>query len=92
MRIPAARAGALQCYVAIQAMQERIMAKLRVTKQFVENIFFGGALSPVTINDIYVMPDGYVVFDISGGSVPDSEWVSRISSGEPEHKLSFIPD
>jgi hypothetical protein len=91
-RIPAQPAVALQCGDANQAVREWNMAKLRVTKSFVEKTFFGGSLSPVTVNDIYLMPDGYVVFDISGGSVPDTEWVSSVSSGAPDHKLSFIPD
>mgnify|MGYP003354024552 FL=1 len=67
------------------------MAKLRVTKTFVEATFFGGALSPVTIENIYSTVDGYVVFEISGGSVPDAEWVSRVTS-EPDKRLMFIPD
>lgn len=66
------------------------MAKLRVTKSFVENTFFGGALSPVTVDNIYMTVDGYVVFEISGGSVPDAEWVSSVTS-EPEKRLMFIP-
>ena len=67
------------------------MAKLRVTKQFVEHTFFGGALSPVSIDNIHMTVDGYVVFDISGGSVPDVEWVSSVTS-EPDQRLMFIPD
>jgi hypothetical protein len=66
------------------------MAKLRVTKAFVENTFFGGALSPVTIDNIYSTVDGYVVFEISGGSVPDTEWVKSLMS-EPDKRLTFIP-
>jgi hypothetical protein len=67
------------------------MAKLRVAKSFIEYQLFGGALSPVAIDDIYMTVDGYVVFDISGGCVPETEWVSSVVS-EPEKKLSFIPD
>ena len=67
------------------------MAKLRVTKSFIEHQLFGGALSPVSIDDIYLSVDGYVVFDISGGCVPDVEWVSSIVS-EPDKRLAFMPD
>lgn len=67
------------------------MAKLRVAKSFIENQLFGGALSPVSINNIQVSVDGYVIFDISGGCVPDVEWVSSIVS-EPDKKLAFMPD
>lgn len=64
------------------------MAKLRVAKNFIEYQLFGGALSPVTINNIYMTVDGYVVFDISGGSVPASEWVDPIFT-EPDKKIIF---
>lgn len=67
------------------------MAKLRVAKSFIEHQLFGGALSPVRIDNIHVTVDGYVVFDISGGCVPDSEWVSSVVS-EPDKQLTFMPD
>lgn len=67
------------------------MAKLRVAKTFIEHQLFGGALSPVTINNIQVSVDGYIIFDISGGCVPDVEWVSSFVS-EPDKQLAFIPD
>ncbi len=67
------------------------MAKLRVAKSFIEYQLFGGALSPVSIDDIHMSVDGYIVFDISGGCVPDVEWVNGVTS-EPEKKLTFIPD
>jgi len=67
------------------------MAKLRVAKNFIEYQLFGGALSPVSIDNIYMTVDGYVVFDISGGCVPDAEWVSSVVS-EPDKKLAFLPD
>lgn len=67
------------------------MAKLRVAKSFIEHQLFGGALSPVSINNIQVSVDGYVIFDISGGCVPDVEWVSSIVS-EPDKRLAFKPD
>jgi hypothetical protein len=67
------------------------MAKLRVAKNFIEHQLFGGALSPVTINNIYTTVDGYVVFDISGGCVPDTEWVNTVMS-EADNKLEFKPD
>ena len=67
------------------------MAKLRVAKTFIEYQLFGGALSPVSIDNIYMTVDGYVVFDISGGCVPETEWVSSVVS-EPDKKLAFLPD
>ena len=67
------------------------MAKLRVAKSFIEHQLFGGALSPVSINNIQVSVDGYVIFDISGGCVPDVGWVSSIVS-EPDKRLAFMPD
>ena len=67
------------------------MAKLRVAKGFIEYQLFGGALSPVSIDDIHMSVDGYIVFDISGGCVPDTEWVSSIVS-EPDKNLAFMPD
>lgn len=67
------------------------MAKLRVAKSFIEYQLFGGALSPVSIDDIYLSVDGYIVFDISGGCVPDVEWVNSVTS-EPDKKLEFLPD
>lgn len=67
------------------------MAKLRVAKTFIEHQLFGGALSPVTIHNIQVSVDGYIIFDISGGCVPDVEWVSSIVS-EPDKRLAFMPD
>jgi hypothetical protein len=67
------------------------MAKLRVTKTFIENQLFGGALSPVSLDNIYMSVDGYVVFEISGGCVPDAEWVSSVVS-EPDKRLTFMPD
>ncbi len=67
------------------------MAKLRVAKNFIEYQLFGGALSPVSIDNIYMTVDGYVVFDISGGCVPETEWVSSVVS-EPDNKLAFLPD
>lgn len=67
------------------------MAKLRVAKSFIEHQLFGGALSPVSIDNIHMSIDGYVVFDISGGCVPDVEWVNSVIS-EPEKKLEFKPD
>ncbi len=67
------------------------MAKLRVAKSFIEHQLFGGALSPVSIDNIHMSIDGYVVFDISGGCVPDVEWVNSVVS-EPEKKLEFKPD
>lgn len=67
------------------------MAKLRVAKTFIEHQLFGGALSPVSIDNIHLSVDGYIVFDISGGCVPDAEWVSRAVS-EPDKRLAFIPD
>ena len=67
------------------------MAKLRVAKSFIEHQLFGGALSPVTLDNIYTTVDGYVIFEISGGCVPDVDWVSTVTS-EPDKKLAFIPD
>jgi hypothetical protein len=67
------------------------MAKLRVAKSFIEHQLFGGALSPVSIDNIQVSLDGYVIFDISGGCVPDAEWVSRVVS-ESDQRLAFLPD
>ncbi len=67
------------------------MAKLRVAKSFIEYQLFGGALSPVSIDDIYLSVDGYIVFDISGGCVPDVEWVNSVTS-EPDKRLEFLPD
>lgn len=67
------------------------MAKLRVAKSFIEHQLFGGALSPVSINAIQLSVDGYIIFDISGGCVPDVEWVSSILS-EPDQQLAFMPD
>jgi hypothetical protein len=67
------------------------MAKLRVAKTFIEHQLFGGALSPVSIDNIYTTIDGYVIFDISGGCVPDVDWVSSVVS-EPDNKLEFKPD
>ncbi len=67
------------------------MAKLRVAKSFIEHQLFGGALSPVSINAIQLSVDGYIIFDISGGCVPDVEWVSSIIS-EPDQQLAFMPD
>jgi hypothetical protein len=67
------------------------MAKLRVTKTFIEKQLFGGALSPVSLDNIYMAVDGYVVFEISGGCVPDAEWVSS-SVSEPDKRLTFMPD
>lgn len=67
------------------------MAKLRVAKTFIENQLFGGALSPVSIDNIHLSVDGYIVFDISGGCVPDAEWVSSVVS-EPDKRLAFMPD
>ncbi len=67
------------------------MAKLRVAKSFIEYQLFGGALSPVSIDDIYLSVDGYIVFDISGGCVPDVEWVNSVTS-EPDKKLELLPD
>jgi hypothetical protein len=67
------------------------MAKLRVAKKFIEHQLFGGALSPVSIDNIHMSVDGYIVFDISGGCVPDAEWVSSIVS-EPDKRLTFMPD
>ena len=49
------------------------MAKLRVAKSFIEQQLFGGALSAVNINNIQLSVDGYIIFDISGGCVPDVE-------------------
>lgn len=73
------------------AQRVHIMAKLRVAKSFIEHQLFGGALSPVAIDNIYMTVDGYVVFDISGGCVPDAEWVNSVVS-EPNKRLAFIPD
>lgn len=67
------------------------MAKLRVAKSFIEYQLFGGALSPVSIDNIYLSVDGYIVFDISGGCVPDVEWVNSVTS-EPDKRLEFLPD
>jgi hypothetical protein len=67
------------------------MAKLRVAKNFIEHQLFGGALSPVSLDNIYMSVDGYVVFEISGGCVPDAEWVSSMVS-EPDKRLTFMPD
>jgi hypothetical protein len=67
------------------------MAKLRVAKNFIEHQLFGGALSPVSIDNIHLSVDGYIVFDISGGCVPDAEWVSSVVS-EPGKRLAFMPD
>jgi hypothetical protein len=68
--------------------RRHIMAKLRVTKSFIEHQLFGGSLSPVTIDNIYMTVDGYVVFDISGGSVPETEWVDPVIT-EPDKKIIF---
>lgn len=67
------------------------MAKLRVTKKLLEHQLFGGAISPVSIDNISLSVDGYVVFEISGGCIPDAEWVSSVVS-EPDKKLEFLPD
>ena len=67
------------------------MAKLRVAKSFIEYQLFGGALSPVSIDDIHLSVDGFIVFDISGGCVPDVEWVNSVTS-EIDKKLEFLPD
>ena len=67
------------------------MAKLRVAKSFIEQQLFGGALSSVNIDNIQLSVDGYVIFDISGGCVPDVEWVNSVVSG-PDRRLAFIPD
>ena len=67
------------------------MAKLRVAKSFIEYQLFGGALSPVSLDNIYMTVDGYVVFEISGACVPEVDWVSTVTS-EPDKKLEFIPD
>jgi hypothetical protein len=75
----------------VAADGRRTVAKLRVAKSFIEYQLFGGALSPVSIDNIHMSVDGYIVFDISGGCVPDTDWVSSVVS-EPEKKLSFIPD
>ena len=67
------------------------MAKLRVAKSFIEQQLFGGALSSVNIDNIQLSVDGYVIFNISGGCVPDVEWVNSVVS-EPDRRLAFIPD
>lgn len=67
------------------------MARLRVAKSFIEQQLFGGALSPVSIDNIHMSVDGYIVFEISGGCVPDTEWVSSVVS-EPDKRLAFMPD
>lgn len=67
------------------------MAKLRIAKSFIEHQLFGGALSPVTIENIQMSVDGYIIFDISGGCVPDAEWVSSVVS-EPDKRVAFMPD
>lgn len=67
------------------------MAKLRVAKSFIEQLLFGGALSPVSIDNIHLSVDGYVIMDISGGCVPDVDWVNSVIT-EPEKRLTFLPD
>ena len=68
-----------------------MMAKLRVAKSIIEHQLFGGALSAVNIDNIQLSVDGYIIFDISGGCVPDVEWVNSNIS-EPDKRLAFMPD
>ncbi len=67
------------------------MAKLRVAKSFIEQQLFGGALSPVSIDNIQLSVDGYVIMEISGGCVPNVDWVNSVIT-EPEKRLTFMPD
>ena len=67
------------------------MAKLRVAKSFIEYQLFGGALSPVSIDNIQLSVDGYIIFEISGGCVPNVDWVSSVTT-EPDKRLTFMPD
>lgn len=67
------------------------MAKLRVAKNFIEQQLFGGALSAVNIDNIELSADGYIIFHISGGCVPDAAWVNSVVS-EPDKRLAFMPD